>query len=99
MANVRAERAPRTAAVRLRAGRTGLRRNGLTATDARAAFGRLTHGGRIVTLSKGAVSFADAAKYLLATAGPADVVLTTWAIGAREIGAFRDLVTDGAIRS
>jgi len=50
-------------------------------------------------LSKGAISAADAVRYLLATAGPADVLLTTWAIGAREIGAFRDLVADGAIRA
>jgi hypothetical protein len=50
-----------------------------------------------VCLSKGAVSFADAVRYLLETAGPADVLLTTWAIGAREIAAFRDLIAHGAI--
>jgi hypothetical protein len=99
MANAGRERAPRTAAIRLRSGRTGLRRRGLTAIDARSAFGRLTRGGRVVCLSKGAVSFADAVRYLLETAGPADVLLTTWAIGAKEIAAFRDLLSNGTIRS
>ena len=99
MANARRERAPKTAAVRLRTGRAGLRRGGLAAIDARSAFGRLTRGGRVVCLSKGAVSFADAVRYLLEVAGAADVTLTTWAIGARELTAFRGLVDSGAIRS
>lgn len=99
MANAGRERAPKTAAVRLRAGRVGLRRDGLTAPSARVAFGRLAHGARVVCLSKGAFGFGDAVRYLLETAGPADVLLTSWAIGAKEITAFRALVTDGAIRT
>ncbi len=99
MANVRAEQAPKTAAVRLRAGRTGLRRAGLTATDARSAFGRLTHGCRVVLLSKGAFGFADAVRYMLDLAGPADLVMTTWTISSREIAAFRALVAGTLIRS
>lgn len=99
MANVRREAAPKTAAVRLRARRTGLRRAGLTATDARSAFGKLTRGGRVVCLSKGAVSLADTVAYVLATSGPADLTLATWTIGAREIATFRQLLDGGAVRS
>lgn len=99
MANVKREAVPKTAAVRLRAGRVGLRRNGLTAPSAREAFGRLVHGGRVVCLSKGAVSFADAVGYGLKTVGPADVALATWTVGSREIGVFRDLLAGGSVRS
>ena len=99
MANAARERAPKTAAVRLRAGRVGLRRDGLTAPSARVAFGRLVHGGRVVCLSKGAIGFGDVVRYLLTVSGPADVLVTSWAIGAKEITAFRALVTDGAIRT
>lgn len=99
MANVRREKAPRTAAVRLRAGKVGLRRAGLTAPTAREAFGRLVHGGRVVCLSKGAVSLAECVGYVLETTGAADLVLATWTIGAREITTFRDLVAGGSVRS
>lgn len=98
MANIRREKAPRTAAVRLRAGRVGLRRGALTASSARVAFGRIVHGGRIVCLSKGAVSLAECVGYVLETTGPADLTLATWTIGAREITTFRDLVAGGSVR-
>ena len=98
MANAARERAPKMAAVRLRAGRVGLR-GALTATTAAGALGRLTHGGRVVCLSKGAFGFGDCVRHLLTVSGSADVLLTTWAIGAKEIAAFRALVTDGAIRT
>jgi hypothetical protein len=71
----------------------------LTAPSARLAFGRLVHGGRVVCLSKGAVSLAECVGYVLETSGPADLVLATWTIGAREITVFRDLVAGGSVRS
>jgi hypothetical protein len=99
VANVRVESAPRTKAIPAKTGRVGLRSSGLASRTASAAFGSLSRGGRVVTLSKGSVSFADAVLYCLALSGPAAVTVSTWTIGAREIGAFRDLVSDGRITS
>jgi hypothetical protein len=52
----------------------------------------------VVTLSKGSVSFADAVAHCLALSGPAAVMVSTWTIGSREIGAFRDLHASGPAR-
>jgi len=100
MANVRVERAPKVAAVgRMRSGSKGLRASGLDASSPDVAFGRLESGGRVVCLSKGGVGFADAVAHCLAASGPADVVLATWTIGAREIASCRQLLDSGAVRS
>lgn len=62
------------------------------------AFGRLGRGVRVVALSKGAVSFGDAVRYVLEAAGPADLTLATWTVSADEIGAFKRLLDGGAVR-
>lgn len=71
----------------------------LTARSAAEMFGALSPGCDVFALSKGAVSFGDVVAFMLETAGPANVVLSTWTIGAAEIGAVRRLVDSGRIRS
>jgi hypothetical protein len=71
----------------------------LTARSAADLFGRLRKGAEVFALSKGYVSFGEAVGYLLETAGPADVLLSTWTIGASEIRGLRRLVDSGRIRA
>jgi hypothetical protein len=74
-----------------------VRREGLTARTALDAFGRLVPGGRIFTLSKGAVSMADCVAWVLDEIGPADALLSTWTIAAEEISNLRQLLDTGRI--
>lgn len=99
MANVRAEQAPKVAAIRVPGSPVGLRPGGLQAVTPRGAFGPLVPGGRTVVLSKGAFGKADVVADILDQTGPADLTLATWTISAREIGAFRDRVASGQILS
>lgn len=99
MANVRREANPEARTIRLEAGGLRLSDGALTADTAAAALGPLEAGGRVFALSKGAVAFGDCVRFMLDVAGPADVLLSTWAISGREIRAFRSLVDDGRVRS
>jgi hypothetical protein len=98
MANIR--RDDRPAVATLARGRRGRRvREALNATTGAAAFGPIEPGCEVFVLSKGLLTFGDAVAYLLETAGPADLVLSTWAAAPPEIRGLRRLLDAGAIRS
>lgn len=99
MSNTAREHTPKKAVV-LRSGRARRVQSGaLTAHTAAELFGALSPGCDVFALSKGYTSFGAAVGYLLDVAGPSDVFLSTWTIGAAEIGGLRRLVDSGRIRS
>lgn len=98
MANVRRERAPAVAGFVDTAAPIVVRNEGLTARAALEALGRLPPGGRIFVFSKGAVDLGDVVAWGLEHTGPADVLLSTWAIGADETKRLRRLLDSCAIR-
>lgn len=62
-------------------------------------IGRLCQGDRIVALTKGQFSMLDLIKAVMAQTGPADLVLSTWTLGIRDIENAAWLLTKGDIRS
>ena len=99
MGNVGRETAPAVAGWVGRGGPVECRSEGLTATTALAACGRLRRGGRLFLLSKGAVSAGDVLGWVLARTGASDVLLATWTVGTDGIRALRRLLDSGRIRS
>jgi len=73
-------------------------RRAIGATNAAAAIGPVTAGLEVFALTAGSFSLIDAIQYCLDCAGPADVTVATWTIGAAEIEHAWRLLNDGRIR-
>lgn len=67
--------------------------------DASAAVAGLEPGGRIVGLTGGQFSLLDLIRALLAVTGPADVLLSTWTAGIRDVETAAWLLAGSEIRS
>jgi hypothetical protein len=74
-------------------------RRELTTRFATDALGTIAHGCELYCLTMGKFSLIDVVEHLLATTGPADLVVSTWTAAGADIGFANRLLTDGRIRS
>jgi len=74
-------------------------RRELTTRFAADALGAIEHGCELYCLTMGKFSLIDVVEHLLATTGPADLVVSTWTAAGADIGFANRLLTDGRIRS
>lgn len=67
--------------------------------NAATCIGRLSQGCRVIGLTKGQFSLLDIIRAVLEQTGPADVVLSTWSSGIRDIENAAWLLETGVIKS
>ncbi|MEZ6068290.1 MAG: hypothetical protein R3B90_21830 [Planctomycetaceae bacterium] len=74
-------------------------RRELTARTAAGAIGAIEPGMELYCLTMGKFSLIDVIEHVLASTGPADVVVSTWTAAAADIGFANRLLVDGRLLS